>query len=58
MHGPLDKFGFQFVDLIKCVTSGTSDVQKCQVLVNHLYLQIESQICLEDHAWKAWFTSA
>ena len=38
----------EFVDLIKCVTSGTSDVQKYPVLVNHLYLQIESQICLED----------
>ena len=50
MHGPLDKFEFQFVDLIKCVTSGTSDVQKCTVLVNYLYLQIESQICLDDHA--------
>ena len=57
MHGPLDKFSFQFVDLIKCVTSGTSDVQKCPVLVNHLYLQIESQTCLEDHAYKACFTS-
>ena len=53
MHGPLDKFLFQFVDLIKCVTSGTSDVQKCPVLVNHSYLQIESQTCLEDHACKA-----
>ena len=53
MHGPLDKFSFQLVDLIKCVTSGTSDVQKCPVLVNHLNLQIESQICIEDHACKA-----
>ena len=53
MHGPLDKVEFQFVDLIKCVTSGTSDVQKCPVLVNHLYLLIESQICLKDHAYKA-----
>ena len=53
MLGPLDKFQVQFVDLIKFVTSGTSDVEKCPVLVNHVYLQIESQICLEDHACKA-----
>ena len=53
MLGPLDKFQVQFVDIIKCVTSDTSAVQKCPVLVKHLYLQIESQICLKDHAYKA-----
>ena len=50
MLGPLDKYKVQLVNLIKCVTSGTSDGQKSPVLGNHLYLQFESQICLEDHA--------
>ena len=53
MLGPLNKFKVQFVDLIRCVTAGTSDVQKCPVLVHYLYLQIVSQICLEDHTHKA-----
>ena len=53
MHGPLDKFEFQFVDLIKCVTSGTSDIQKCSNIAIYLNLQIEAQPCLEDQTIKA-----
>ena len=53
MLGPLDKFQVQFLNLIKCVTSNTSTDQKCPVLVNHLYIQIVSQICLEDHTYRA-----
>ena len=53
MHGPLDNVQVQFVDLWKCGTSDTSADQKCPVLVNHLYLQIETQTCLKNQANKA-----
>ena len=53
MHGPLDNFKIQFLYSNKCVTSNTSDVQKCSIIAIYLNLQIEAQPCLEDQTIKA-----